>query len=107
MIRPPGRAVWIVLDGVGIGALPDASDYNDEGAATLPHVATACGGLTLPNLRRLGLGHLVDICGVSPDPSPQGAFGRMRECAAGKDSISGHWELAGVPLAEPFSYNFV
>ena len=98
-----GRAVWIVLDGVGIGALPDAADYGDADAATLPHVAAACGGLTLPNLRRLGLGHLAAIAGVPPDPEPCGAFGRMLEQAAGKDSISGHWEMAGVTLREPFA----
>lgn len=103
MTRRSGRAVWIVLDGVGIGALPDAVEYGDGGAATLPHVASACGGLTLPHLSRLGLGHLAAITGVSPDPSPQGAFGRMRERAAGKDSISGHWELAGVTLDEAFA----
>ena len=99
----PGRAVWIVLDGVGLGALPDAAAYGDQDAATLPHVATACGGLALPHLQKLGLGHLADIAGVPPDPAPCGAFGRMREQAAGKDSISGHWEMAGVTLTEPFA----
>ncbi|NJC87646.1 MAG: phosphopentomutase [Desulfuromonas sp.] len=101
--RRPGRAVWIVLDGVGLGALPDAAVYGDEDAATLPHVAAACGGLFLPSLQRLGLGHLADIAGVPPVPVPCGAFGRMREQAAGKDSISGHWEMAGVTLTEPFA----
>lgn len=99
----PRRAVWIVLDGVGLGALPDAADYGDEDAATLPHVAAACGGLSLPNLQKLGLGHLADIAGVPPGPSCCGAFGRMQEQAAGKDSISGHWEMAGVTLDEPFA----
>ena len=98
-----GRAVWIVLDGVGIGALPDAGDYGDAAAATLPHVAAACGGLNLPHLRRLGLGHLAAIAGVPPAPAPCGAFGRMLEQASGKDSISGHWEMTGVTLREPFA----
>lgn len=98
-----GKAVWIVLDGVGLTALPDAGDYGDADAATLPHVAAACGGLHLPNLQRLGLGHLADIAGVPPHPAPQGAFGRMLEAAAGKDSISGHWEMAGVTLVEPLA----
>jgi len=98
-----GRAIWIVLDGVGLGALPDAAAYGDADAATLPHVAAACGGLNLPHLQRLGLGHLAAIAGVPPDPAPHGAFGRMLEVAAGKDSITGHWEMAGVPLAEPFA----
>jgi phosphopentomutase len=103
VIRATGRAVWIVLDGVGLGALPDAAAYGDAGAATLPHVAAACGGLALPNLQRLGLGHLAVIAGVPPHPAPCGAFGRMREQAAGKDSISGHWEMAGVTLGEPLA----
>lgn len=97
------RAVWIVLDGVGLEALPDAAAYGDADAATLPHVAAACGGLVLPHLQKLGLGHLAEIAGVPPDPAPCGAFGRMRERAAGKDSISGHWEMAGVTLDEPFA----
>jgi phosphopentomutase len=103
MIGKAGKAVWIVLDGVGVGALPDAGCYGDEGAATLPHVAAACGGLALPNLQLLGLGHLAEIPGVPPAPNPRGAFGRMRQRAAGKDSISGHWETMGVLLAEPFA----
>jgi phosphopentomutase len=98
-----GRAIWIVLDGVGLGALPDAAGYGDTDAATLPHVAAACGGLALPNLQQLGLGHLATIAGVSPDPSALGGYGRMREVSAGKDSISGHWEMAGVILADPFA----
>lgn len=103
MTRRNGKAVWIVLDGVGLGALPDAAAYGDADAATLPHVAAACGGLALPNLQRLGLGHLAGIAGVPPDPAPQGGYGRMLEVAAGKDSITGHWEMAGVALTEPFS----
>jgi phosphopentomutase len=103
MTHRTGKAIWIVLDGVGLGALADAAAYGDADAATLPHVAAACGGLFLPNLQRLGLGHLATIAGVPPDPSPLGGFGRMAEMAAGKDSISGHWEMAGVILTEPFA----
>ena len=98
-----GRVVWIVLDGVGLEALPDAKDYGDEGAATLPHVASVCGGLHLPNLQQLGLGNLVDIEGVPPLVTPRGAYGRLAELSAGKDSIVGHWELAGVVVNKPFA----
>lgn len=98
-----GRAIWIVLDGVGVGALPDAGLYGDEDAATLPHVAFSCGGLNLPHLEKMGLGRLADIEGVAPDAEPQGAFGRMQERAFGKDSTSGHWELAGILLNEAFA----
>lgn len=97
------RAVWIVLDGVGLDALPDAKLYGDEEAATLPHVATACGGLNLPNLQQLGLGSLAEIKGVLPLTAPCGAYGRLAERSAGKDSIIGHWELAGVVVDKPFA----
>ena len=98
-----GRVIWIVLDGVGLGALPDAGEYGDEDAATLPHVAHECGGLSLPNLQMLGLGNLVDISGVPAVADPKGAYGRMVERSVGKDSITGHWELAGVVLDKPFA----
>ncbi len=97
------RAIWIVLDGVGLAALPDAKAYGDEDAATLPHVATACGGLNLPNLQQLGLGSLAEIKGVPPVADPVGAYGRLAERSAGKDSIIGHWELAGVIVDKPFA----
>jgi phosphopentomutase len=97
------RAVWIVLDGVGLEALPDAREYSDEDAATLPHVATACGGLNLPNMCKLGLGCLAEIAGVLPVSEPAGVYGRLAEKSSGKDSIIGHWELAGVVVDKPFA----
>lgn len=103
MMMKRGRVVWIVLDGVGLEAAPDAKSYGDEGAATLPHVAAVCGGLALPNLGALGLGNLAAIQGVPPLESPLGAYGRLAERSAGKDSIIGHWELAGVVLESPFA----
>jgi phosphopentomutase len=96
------RAFLIVLDGVGVGELPDASDYGDTGSHTLLHVAEAVHGLRLPNLQRLGLGNLLDLPGVSPISDPRGARGRMAERSSGKDSTSGHWEMAGVVLDSPF-----
>ena len=97
------RAIWIVLDGVGLEALPDAREYSDEDAATLPHVAAACGGLNLPNMRNLGLGCLAEIEGVPPASEPAGVYGRLAETSSGKDSIIGHWELAGVVVNKPFA----
>ncbi len=94
------RVVIIVLDSVGAGALPDAADYGDEGSNTLAHVAHAMGGLRLPNMQRLGLGHVTDIQGVPPAPA-DGAYGRMAEASAGKDTTIGHWELMGVVSARP------
>lgn len=96
------RAFLIVLDGVGMGALPDAADYGDVGSHTLLHVAEAVGRLRLPNLERLGLGRLLDLPGVRPIASPRGARGRLAERSKGKDSTSGHWELAGLILERAF-----
>jgi len=96
------RAFLIVLDGVGIGALPDADAYGDVGSDTLRHVAEAAGGLRLPTLERLGLGRIHDIPGVRRVSDPRAAHGRMAERSAGKDSTTGHWELAGVVVDQPF-----
>lgn len=96
------RVVLITLDGVGVGSLPDADRYGDVGANTLLHVAEACGGLQLPTLRKLGLGNIQPLPGVAPADSPAAGFGRMRERSAGKDTTTGHWELAGVLQADPF-----
>lgn len=96
------RVIVIVLDGCGIGELPDAANYGDQGASTIPNVARAVGGLTLPNLARLGLGNITAIEGVSPTGHPMAAYGRMAERSPGKDSTTGHWELGGIILERPF-----
>jgi phosphopentomutase len=92
------RAVVVVLDACGVGALPDAQEYGDAGADTLAHVAEAEGGLQLPTLERLGLGSIVPLTGVGPVPSPV-LHGRLHPLGPGKDSITGHWELMGVSVA--------
>ena len=97
------RIILIILDGVGVGALPDAAQYGDQEAATLQHVAASAGGLFLPHLEQLGLGHIVSVKGVEKVASPRGCWGKMAEQSPGKDSITGHWELAGVVLDHPFS----
>ena len=97
------RIILIVLDGVGIGALPDAHLYGDQGSATLQHVAAGNGGLQLPNLAQLGLGRIAPIDGVEALATPTGSWGKMTEQGAGKDSVTGHWELAGVILDHPFA----
>lgn len=96
------RAFLIVLDGVGMGALPDAGDYGDAGSNTLLHVAEAAGGLKLPRLERLGLGCLLALPGVRALASPLGGRGILAERSPGKDSTTGHWELAGIVLDRPF-----
>ncbi len=94
------RFVIVVADSAGCGAQPDAAEYGDEGSDTIGNVSRAVGGLTLPNLGRLGLGHLTAIAGVPPDPAAQGFFGKMQERSRGKDTITGHWEMMGVVLQE-------
>jgi phosphopentomutase len=96
------RAVILILDGVGIGEAPDAAAYGDSGSDTLGNVARACGGLKLPRLERFGLGNIRPLEGVERRGDAAGAWGMMRPASAGKDSTSGHWEIAGVHLERPF-----
>ncbi|MFO7172527.1 MAG: phosphopentomutase [Bacillota bacterium] len=96
------RVTLIVLDSVGIGALPDAAEYGDEGANTVGNLARAMGGLDLPNLGRLGLGNLLEVQGVPPVDHPEGAYGRMAIASVGKDTMTGHWEIVGIRIDEPF-----
>ncbi len=100
--RSTGKAVCIILDGVGIGALPDAGAYGDEGSNTLLHTAQAVGGLKLPALSSLGLGNIGQIPGVAATRMPRGGYGRMMQRSLGKDSTTGHWELAGCIVQKPF-----
>lgn len=92
------RCIIIVLDGVGIGALPDAHRYGDEDSHTLGHIAAQVGGLELPTLHQLGLGNIAPLTGMPPVSHPRAAYGKMAEKAPGKDSTSGHWEVAGLAL---------
>ncbi|MCG3173723.1 MAG: Phosphopentomutase [Myxococcota bacterium] len=92
----------IVLDSCGCGALPDAERFGDAGANTLAHIAQAVGGLNLPHLQKLGLGHATTILGVPPDDSPGAFHGRMLESSPAKDTTTGHWEIAGLINREPF-----
>ncbi len=96
------RALVLVLDGLGIGDAPDAAAYGDEGSNTLANTARAVGGLRIPTLERLGLGVLADLPGVRPLDEHAAAVGIMRERSAGKDSTTGHWEIAGLILTRPF-----
>ena len=96
------RAIILVLDGVGAGAAHDASKYGDADSNTLGHVARAVGGFNLPALASHGLGNILELDGMPHEPSAEGAWGRMEPASAGKDSTTGHWEIAGVHLAKPF-----
>ncbi len=91
-----------MLDSVGIGDAPDAADYGDEGSNTLGNLSRAVSGLRLPHLQRLGIGNLTTIAGVPPVADAAGAYGRLTEQAAGKDTMVGHWEMMGQIRRTPF-----
>ncbi len=101
MTRGP-RAIVLVLDSVGAGALPDAAAYGDEGSNTLGNTANAYGGLHMPNLGALGLGNVTSILGVDPTDRPTASWGRNSEASPGKDTTTGHWEMMGMRLTRPF-----
>ncbi len=95
------RAFVLVIDACGVGALPDAEEYGDEGTNTLAHVAEAVGGMDLPTLASLGLGSILPLAGVAPAPDTPAVYGRLHALGPGKDSTAGHWELMGVVLEQP------
>ena len=94
----------IILDGVGIGELPDAANYGDTGSNTLVNIATAVDGLKLPNLEKLGLGNIERIKGITEQTNPLASYGKMKEISKGKDSTTGHWEISGLYVDTDFSY---
>lgn len=96
-----GNCYLIVVDGLGVGAQEDAADYGDENENTLGHLCEET-GCELPNLQKMGLGNIITLKSVPVETDPLCAFGKMREVSAGKDSTTGHWELAGVQLNRPF-----
>ncbi len=105
------KAVLIILDSVGIGSAPDAAEYGDAGASTLPHLAAAAGGVQLPTLQKMGLGNIPALLhlrpaekieGVPPVSKPESSYGAMREMSDGKDTITGHWEIAGLEVDPGF-----
>jgi phosphopentomutase len=98
----PGKVVLIVCDSLGVGEAPDAGDYGDEGADTVGHAAAAVGGLALPTRESWGFGRLTRIAGVDPVDPAAAVVGRMAERSAGNDTTTGHWEMMGVVLDQPF-----
>lgn len=96
------RVILMVLDSVGIGELPDAELYGDKGSNTLGNISKTVGGLKLPNMEKLGLGHIDGIKGINKTNSPIGCYGRFDEVSQGKDTTTGHWEMTGVCIETPF-----
>ncbi len=97
------RALVVVLDSVGVGHAPDADKYGDDGANTLAHIFDAVPDFSLPNLGRLGLDELIGKADPKKKARYKGSFGKMQERSTGKDTTTGHWELAGLIIKEPFS----
>jgi phosphopentomutase len=100
-MAPFSRVIWIVLDSVGIGELPDAADYGDVGRTTLGHIAESR-ALRIPQLVKLGLANIEPLSHLPPAPSPIGAFGKGKTHSPGKDTTTGHWEMAGIWLDQAF-----
>ncbi|MFW6035567.1 MAG: phosphopentomutase [Halothermotrichaceae bacterium] len=96
------RVILIVLDSVGIGSMPDADKYGDVGSNTLGNTAGAVGSLDLPHMEELGLGKIAPIKGVYDKISAEGVYAKMAEASVGKDTTTGHWEISGIILEEPF-----
>ena len=97
------RAILVVLDSVGVGELQDAKSYGDEGSHTLDHVYKACNGLEIKELEKLGLGNIEGVNEPKKCSKPVGAYGRCKEASKGKDTVTGHWEIAGVILEKPLN----
>ena len=97
------KAVLIVVDSCGVGALPDAKDFGDEGVNTISNLAKATGGVNLPNMEKMGLGNITDIEGVSKVGNAIGYYGKSMEKSKAKDTTTGHWEIAGLISKKPFN----
>lgn len=95
------RIILLILDSLGIGELPDAKEYKDEGSNTLGNIIKALGGIALPNLEAMGLGLIQGVEGLQKPKKPIASYGRMTEASKGKDTAAGHWEIAGVIIDKP------
>lgn len=102
MTHPFKRIFVIVMDSVGIGEAPDAEKYGDKGSNTLGHIAEHMNGLNMPNMGKLGLGNIHDLKGIEPAEKPLAHYTKMQEASAGKDTMTGHWEIMGLYIDTPF-----
>src|SRR5690554_5751545 len=96
------RIFLIVADSVGVGALPDAAKYGDEGTNTFKHLSYAKADFHIPNLEKLGIGNITDINNTKKIDKPLASFGKMKELSVGKDTLTGHWEIMGLKVDRPF-----
>ena len=96
------RIFTIVMDSLGVGALPDAENYNDKGTDTLGHIAQNREHFSIPNLQKLGIANLHPLKSVEPIESPMGCYAYLYEASTGKDTMTGHWEMMGLHITKPF-----
>lgn len=97
------KVILVVLDSVGIGEMPDSAEYGDKGSNTLGNISKVVGGLSLPNMEKIGLGNIDGIKGIKMSNMPTGAHCKCAEASKGKDTITGHWEISGVVLEKPLN----
>ena len=96
------RVFVVVIDSLGVGALPDAADYGDVGTDTLGHISQSVDKLNIPNLQKLGMANLHELKNISPVDNPMGYYTKMSEASIGKDTMTGHWEMMGLHITTPF-----
>ena len=96
------RFIVIIIDSLGVGELPDAAAFGDVGSHTLGNMARAVGGMKVPHMEAMGLGNIVIVEGVIPQTEPTAAYGKLASISPGKDTTTGHWELMGIQLEQPF-----
>ncbi|MFC7685179.1 phosphopentomutase [Ureibacillus sp. GCM10028918] len=101
-MKPFKKIHVVVMDSVGIGEAPDAHKFGDQGADTLGHIAEEMKGLTMPNMGALGLSNIRELKGIEKAAQPMGYFGMMQEASVGKDTMTGHWEIMGLNIDQPF-----
>lgn len=100
--RKYSRIFTIVIDSLGVGEMPDAQSYGDQGTDTLGHIASSVDALKIPHLQKLGIGNLKDLKGVAPVDNPMAYYGKLKEASKGKDTMTGHWEMMGLHITTPF-----
>ncbi|MGL5327944.1 MAG: phosphopentomutase, partial [Peptostreptococcaceae bacterium] len=96
------RVIWVVIDSVGIGSLPDSEKFGDTGVNTLGNIVKECADIKIPNLKKLGVGNIDEVDFMENENSPIGAYGKCSELSQGKDTTTGHWEMTGVLVETPF-----
>ena len=96
------RIFVVVMDSLGVGAMPDSADFGDIGVNTLGHISESVETFQIPNLQKLGMANIIPLKQVAPVEKPLGYYGKLREKSRGKDTMTGHWEMMGLEVTKPF-----